>query len=74
MPRRNAINTTSIDYFGSEMSLLCDFWPEPVSVRAQWTFPLPVVLELRILFFHSIWKLSRRRRFSSQPLEPNTET
>ncbi|SCV68216.1 BQ2448_337 [Microbotryum intermedium] len=32
------------------------------------------IVELRILFFHSIWKLSRRRRFSSQPLEPITET
>ncbi|SCV69561.1 BQ2448_2581 [Microbotryum intermedium] len=31
------------------------------------------IVELRILFFHSIWKLSRRRRFSSQPLEPITE-
>ncbi|SCV72983.1 BQ2448_6908 [Microbotryum intermedium] len=32
------------------------------------------LVELRILFFHSIWKLSRRRRFSSDPLEPITET
>ncbi|SCV68187.1 BQ2448_308 [Microbotryum intermedium] len=32
------------------------------------------IVELRILFFHSIWKLSRRRRFSSQPLEPITES
>ncbi|SCV73761.1 BQ2448_6191 [Microbotryum intermedium] len=32
------------------------------------------IVELRILFFHSIWKLCRRRRFSSQPLEPITET
>ncbi|SCV70776.1 BQ2448_3538 [Microbotryum intermedium] len=32
------------------------------------------LVELRILFFHSIWKLSRRRRFSSQPLEPITES
>ncbi|SCV73045.1 BQ2448_6970 [Microbotryum intermedium] len=32
------------------------------------------IVELRIPFFHSIWKLSRRRRFSSQPLEPITET
>ncbi|SCV74773.1 BQ2448_7802 [Microbotryum intermedium] len=31
------------------------------------------IVELRILFFHSIWKLSRRRRFSSQPLEPIIE-
>ncbi|SCZ89106.1 BZ3500_MvSof-1268-A1-R1_Chr1-1g00959 [Microbotryum saponariae] len=27
-----------------------------------------------LLFFHSIWKLCRRRRFSSDPLEPITET
>ncbi|SCV72796.1 BQ2448_4333 [Microbotryum intermedium] len=27
-----------------------------------------------LLFFYSIWKLSRRRRFSSQPLEPITES
>ncbi|SCV67212.1 BQ2448_5858 [Microbotryum intermedium] len=32
------------------------------------------IVELRILFFHSIWKLSRRRRFSSQPLGPITES
>ncbi|SCV74200.1 BQ2448_6632 [Microbotryum intermedium] len=32
------------------------------------------LVELRILFFHSIWKLSRRRRFSSDPLEPIAET
>ncbi|SCV70751.1 BQ2448_3513 [Microbotryum intermedium] len=32
------------------------------------------IVELRILFFHSIWKLSCRRRFSLQPLEPITET
>ncbi|SCV73469.1 BQ2448_7395 [Microbotryum intermedium] len=32
------------------------------------------LVELRILFFHSVWKLSRRRRFSSDPLEPITET
>ncbi|SCV72882.1 BQ2448_28 [Microbotryum intermedium] len=32
------------------------------------------LVELRILFFHSIWKLSCRRRFSSDPLEPITET
>ncbi|SCV70957.1 BQ2448_3719 [Microbotryum intermedium] len=32
------------------------------------------LVELLILFFHSIWKLSRRRRFSSDPLEPITET
>ncbi|SCV74007.1 BQ2448_6439 [Microbotryum intermedium] len=31
------------------------------------------LVELRILF-QSIWKLSRRRRFSSDPLEPITET
>ncbi|SGY39227.1 BQ5605_C003g02176 [Microbotryum silenes-dioicae] len=28
----------------------------------------------RVLFFHSIWKLCRRRRFSSDLLEPITET
>ncbi|SCV73862.1 BQ2448_6292 [Microbotryum intermedium] len=32
------------------------------------------IVELRILFFQSIRKLSRRCRFSSQPLEPITET
>ncbi|SDA02506.1 BZ3501_MvSof-1269-A2-R1_Chr12-3g03650 [Microbotryum saponariae] len=32
------------------------------------------LVELRILFFHSVWKLSRRRRFSSDLLEPITET
>ncbi|SCZ89865.1 BZ3500_MvSof-1268-A1-R1_Chr9g10625 [Microbotryum saponariae] len=32
------------------------------------------LVELRILFFHSIWKLCRRRRFSSDLLEPITET
>ncbi|SCV69607.1 BQ2448_2627 [Microbotryum intermedium] len=32
------------------------------------------LVELRVLFFHSIWKVSRRRRFSSQLLEPITET
>ncbi|SCV68984.1 BQ2448_2004 [Microbotryum intermedium] len=32
------------------------------------------IVELRLAFFHSIWKLSRRRRFSSQPLKPITET
>ncbi|SCZ94237.1 BZ3500_MvSof-1268-A1-R1_Chr12-2g03773 [Microbotryum saponariae] len=31
-------------------------------------------VELRILFFHSVWKLSRRRRSSSDLLEPITET
>ncbi|SCV73448.1 BQ2448_7374 [Microbotryum intermedium] len=30
------------------------------------------LVELRILFFHSTWKLARRGRFSSQPLEPIT--
>ncbi|SCV72944.1 BQ2448_6869 [Microbotryum intermedium] len=47
----------------------------------QCTFGCPLVsrserrrVELRVLFFHSIWKVSRRRRFSSQLLEPITET
>ncbi|SGY19994.1 BQ5605_C017g08424 [Microbotryum silenes-dioicae] len=31
------------------------------------------LVELRVLFFHSIWKLCRRRRFSSDLLEPITE-
>ncbi|SGY33960.1 BQ5605_C002g01573 [Microbotryum silenes-dioicae] len=51
--------------------------PHPVFVD----FVCPVVsrserrlVELRVLFFHSIWKLCRRRRFSSDLLEPITET
>ncbi|SGY13612.1 BQ5605_C010g05913 [Microbotryum silenes-dioicae] len=51
--------------------------PHPVFVD----FVCPVVshserrlVELRVLFFHSIWKLCRRRRFSSDLLEPTTET
>ncbi|SCV68261.1 BQ2448_382 [Microbotryum intermedium] len=32
------------------------------------------LVELRILFFHSVWKLSRRCRFTSDPLEPIAET
>ncbi|SGY19582.1 BQ5605_C014g07689 [Microbotryum silenes-dioicae] len=51
--------------------------PHPVFVD----FVCPVVsrserrlVELRVLFFHSIWKLRRRRRFSSDLLEPITET
>ncbi|SGY19804.1 BQ5605_C017g08322 [Microbotryum silenes-dioicae] len=32
------------------------------------------LVELCLLFFHSIWKLSRHRRFSSDPLEPIAET
>ncbi|SGY23119.1 BQ5605_C019g08906 [Microbotryum silenes-dioicae] len=50
--------------------------PHPVFVD----FVCPVVsrserrlVELRVLFSHSIWKLCRRRRFSSDPLEPITE-
>ncbi|SGY49813.1 BQ5605_C001g00822 [Microbotryum silenes-dioicae] len=31
------------------------------------------LVELRVLFFHSIWKLCRRRRFSSDLLEPIIE-
>ncbi|SCZ88262.1 BZ3500_MvSof-1268-A1-R1_Chr10-2g02898 [Microbotryum saponariae] len=51
--------------------------PHPVFVD----FVCPVVsrserrlVELRVLFFHSIWRLCRRRRFSSDLLEPITET
>ncbi|SGY12609.1 BQ5605_C011g06555 [Microbotryum silenes-dioicae] len=51
--------------------------PHPVFVD----FVCPVVsrserrlVELRVLFFHSIWKLCRRRRFSSDLLEPITGT
>ncbi|SGY77079.1 BQ5605_C005g03551 [Microbotryum silenes-dioicae] len=51
--------------------------PHPVFVD----FVCPVVsrserrlVELRVLFFHSIWKLCRRRRFLSDLLEPITET
>ncbi|SDA01458.1 BZ3500_MvSof-1268-A1-R1_Chr10-1g02686 [Microbotryum saponariae] len=32
------------------------------------------LVELRSLFFHLVWKLSRRNRFSSDPLKPITET
>ncbi|SGZ27866.1 BQ5605_C026g10209 [Microbotryum silenes-dioicae] len=32
------------------------------------------LVELRVLFFHSIWKLCRRRQFSSDLLEPITKT
>ncbi|SGY12101.1 BQ5605_C011g06387 [Microbotryum silenes-dioicae] len=51
--------------------------PHPVFVD----FVCPVVsrserrlVELRVLFFHSIWKLCCRRRFSSDLLEPITKT
>ncbi|SCV74443.1 BQ2448_8082 [Microbotryum intermedium] len=52
--------------------------PSPHPIFADFVCPLVSrserrIVELRILFFHSIWKLSRRRRFSSQPLEPITE-
>ncbi|SCV73633.1 BQ2448_6063 [Microbotryum intermedium] len=53
--------------------------PSPHPIFADFVCPLVSrserrIVELRILFFHSIWKLSRRRRFSSQPLEPLTES
>ncbi|SCV68950.1 BQ2448_1970 [Microbotryum intermedium] len=60
----------------------CRLWaalsPSPHPIFADFVCPLVSrserrIVELRILFFHSIWKLSRRRRFSSQPLEPITE-
>ncbi|SCV67535.1 BQ2448_5146 [Microbotryum intermedium] len=52
--------------------------PSPHPIFADFVCPLVSrserrIVELRILFFHSIWKLSRRRRFSSQPLESITE-
>ncbi|SCV74677.1 BQ2448_7706 [Microbotryum intermedium] len=52
--------------------------PSPHPIFADFVCPLVSrserrIVELRFLFFHSIWKLSRRRRFSSQPLEPITE-
>ncbi|SCV69797.1 BQ2448_1191 [Microbotryum intermedium] len=52
--------------------------PSPHPIFADFVCPLVSrserrIIELRIIFFHSIWKLSRRRRFSSQPLEPITE-
>ncbi|SCV74983.1 BQ2448_8012 [Microbotryum intermedium] len=52
--------------------------PSPHPIFADFVCPLVSrserrIVELRILFFHSIWRLSRRRRFSSQPLEPITE-
>ncbi|SCV71852.1 BQ2448_4546 [Microbotryum intermedium] len=53
--------------------------PSPHPIFADFVCPLVSrserrIVELRILFFHSIWKLCRRRRFSSQPLEPITES
>ncbi|SGY11774.1 BQ5605_C011g06268 [Microbotryum silenes-dioicae] len=52
-------------------------FPHPDFVQ----FVCPVVsrlerrlVELCLLFFHAIWKLSRHRRFSSDPLEPIAET
>ncbi|SGY56428.1 BQ5605_C006g04134 [Microbotryum silenes-dioicae] len=52
-------------------------FPHPNSVQ----FVCPVVsrserrlVELCLLLFHAIWKLSRHRRFSSDPLEPIAET
>ncbi|SCV72471.1 BQ2448_4008 [Microbotryum intermedium] len=52
--------------------------PSPHPIFADFVCPLVSrserrIVELRILFIHSIWKLSRRRRFSSQPLEPIIE-
>ncbi|SCV70634.1 BQ2448_3396 [Microbotryum intermedium] len=53
--------------------------PSPHPILADFVCPLVSrsgrrLVELRVLFFHSIWKVSRRRRFSSQLLEPITET
>ncbi|SCV74093.1 BQ2448_6525 [Microbotryum intermedium] len=53
--------------------------PFPHPIFADFVCPLVSrserrLVELRVLFFHSIWKVSRRRRFSSQLLEPITET
>ncbi|SCV68800.1 BQ2448_921 [Microbotryum intermedium] len=55
------------------------FSPSPHPIFADFVCPLVSrserrLVELRVLFFHSIWKVSRRRRFSSQLLEPITET
>ncbi|SCV73118.1 BQ2448_7043 [Microbotryum intermedium] len=53
--------------------------PSPHPIFADFVCPLVSrserrLVELRVLFFHSIWKVSRRRRFSSQLLESITET
>ncbi|SCV68490.1 BQ2448_611 [Microbotryum intermedium] len=60
-------------------SLWAALSPSPHPIFADSVCPLVShserrLVELRVLFFHSIWKVSRRRQVSSQTLEPITKT
>ncbi|SGY77418.1 BQ5605_C005g03631 [Microbotryum silenes-dioicae] len=55
----------------AHLAVGCPFGP--ASLVCSVPDPPPSLCGL-LLFFHSIWKLCRRRRFSSDPLEPVTET